>query len=134
MVSTVFTGMQEFLLCEDWPCTRLGSELVEDEYQMYSVVGEKQRAHSQSVPRLVEGTLGFAASPWQNTSVQKETEMPFLATVLNLPSCEFLLPLSITPCSREPDYRKDLLLTRKGSLFGVSQGAASHMYVMQCPA
>lgn len=74
MVSTVFTGTQEFLPGENWPCTRLGSELVEDKYQMYSVVGEKQRAHLQSVERPAEGTLGFAASPWQNTSVQKETE------------------------------------------------------------
>lgn len=74
VVSTVFPGTQEFLLCENWPCTRLGSELVEDKYQMYSIVGEKQRAHSQSVQRLAEGTMGFAASPWQNTSVQKETE------------------------------------------------------------
>lgn len=55
---------------------------------------------------------------------KRKQKLPFLATVLNLPSCEFLLTLSITPCSREPDYRKDLPLKQR-SLFGVSQGAAS---------
>lgn len=74
MVSTVFTGTQEFLPSENWSCTRLCSELLEDEYQIYSAEGEKQRAHSQSVQRLAEGTMGSAASPQQNTSVQKETE------------------------------------------------------------